>query len=354
MSALFTNRRRVANDLRAPTKPTDTIRRIIVTQPSAGRDFKAVAVVLFVAGLVAGYMLPRPENGKPPTSLQPAVSVVPPQSQEQNVPTVPVAKIGADAPAPLPMMMSDSTDSLEVTGIALPVDAEKAEDASQTSRDEPSISIIADALSDLPVMQDKRLVVQPDSAPKPRTTSPATTDLLARLDDYHRILATDPDNHAALVGQAFVQAKIGEYRAAIETGKRVVELYPWDETGRANLIAALGASSDSSALQDLQRMAAVPPHDAPVQAALAAYWTRRENYAEAIIPMRRALRDAPDNRLYMMQLATLYDRMGDSTRALAMYRRLVRLNEETPILSLPLTALHQRISYLAATCAECE
>ena len=62
--------------------------------------------------------------------------------------------------------------------------------------------------------------------------------------------------------------------------------------------------------------------------------------------LNRALREAPDNLAYRMDLAVLYDRVGDTARALDLYRGLARHEDAALVLDMPLTVVRQRIAYL--------
>ncbi|MDX2028080.1 MAG: tetratricopeptide repeat protein, partial [Alphaproteobacteria bacterium] len=72
--------------------------------------------------------------------------------------------------------------------------------------------------------------------------------------------------------------------------------------------------------------------------------------AEAIASFDRAIREAPDNLSYRLNLAILYDREGHYPEALALYREVLTAWESTDDLSaMPpsLPAILRRAEYLA-------
>ena len=230
--------------------------------------------------------------------------------------------------------------------------------------DDAAINIVATKLADLPVMHDpSRAAIKLSAAGDTGADRTADTLLDQAQADLHsgdsesayalyeEVLATDPANHAALAAEAYLLARSGDYAGAAKIDQRLLRLYPRDAAARRNLIAALGQSGAADAEDELATMAVTTPADAAVQAALARKLIGAGETTEALPYLDRAVRAAPQDLSYRLELAALYDRLKMPAQALTLYRDVLRAaaDPDAPArLPVSLGSVQQRAAWLAA------
>ncbi|MER2520571.1 MAG: tetratricopeptide repeat protein [Bdellovibrionales bacterium] len=148
-----------------------------------------------------------------------------------------------------------------------------------------------------------------------------TGDGLAALRAIDRALAQTPNNPDALNLKAYILAHMDRHEHAIETLCRLLEHDPQNAEALRNLAIELGLSTAPQALKELEDMAAADPSSAPVQASLARQYARLQDEGKALTTLDRAVRLAPQNLAYRVELASLYDRYGYPSEAATLYRQ---------------------------------
>ncbi len=172
----------------------------------------------------------------------------------------------------------------------------------------------------------------------------------AALGYFDRALADAPRNHAALEGKAFVLSRMGQYDDAVRAISRMLQYYPQDKSAKRNLVTMLGLSSRPDTLAELLKLSAANPDDPAIPAALARRYAKAGDVAGAREQLELAARRAPNDVGLVLDLATIYDRAGQSADALALYRRVLGGEAAGTLqLSAPSwSAIRQRAAYLEA------
>ncbi len=167
---------------------------------------------------------------------------------------------------------------------------------------------------------------------------------------YDQILTQDKTDRAALIGKAFVLQITGQYEAAVTVNRRLLTLDPHDDTALMNLIAVLGAWGTPQALAELKRMTEIRPGFAPAQEALAEALATQGDMGIAISPAHKAAQMQPNNILYRLDLAIMYDRAGRRAEAAGLYRQVLRaydmMDARATALPASLADIRQRADYL--------
>jgi thioredoxin-like negative regulator of GroEL len=150
----------------------------------------------------------------------------------------------------------------------------------------------------------------------------------------------------------------GQYEAVVKKTRQILKANPYDKETLINLADALGNLNSPEANMELRRLATQYPEEATIQASLARMLVRRGEDAEAIEHFDRATRLAPKEIFYRLELATLYDREGQGTRALSLYRQILQSEGDDdvsvenraimPLTSNTLVTIRHRVAYLEA------
>lgn len=255
-------------------------------------------------------VIPAPKTEPAPTPVLaaplPFTPLPTPTIQDEAQPVT-----AKQAEIPLPEMPTPLTD------IVLPAPSLEAAD---THADAAETASLADKIARLPVMKD-------NSAPSISIQgNDETESLLAEADKnlqagqldqarrlYKAILGKNKFNHEALTGYIFALARDEKIEEAISMSRKLLVLYAHDDKAEANLSHLLSEQGKTR---------------------------------EAITYLDRAARDAPYNLDYRLDLATLYDRDKQPTKALMLYRQVVEAAEKNGNDALPVDGIRKRIAYL--------
>ncbi|MDE1145384.1 MAG: tetratricopeptide repeat-containing glycosyltransferase family protein [Azospirillaceae bacterium] len=145
---------------------------------------------------------------------------------------------------------------------------------------------------------------------------------------YDRVLAVEPENHAALhlLGLALVQ--LGDLDGATQAMARAVALCPGNASYHSNLGAALKAQGRLDRAEETYRQAlAIDPDHADAQANLGGVLHARGRMAAAVASLERALALAPDHAVALINLGVALTDRGQLPRAIDLLRRAVAVTE---------------------------
>ncbi len=389
MAALLKKLQSAANDFRPkPGKPRAVT---FVTQAQNHQFVFRSAVIILLTSIATMSAIALWES-KDKKSLTTA-------SVEQTIETKPVAakiivklehddklqKVAEKLPLPEKVAMETPVSELPppkgetYNDIVLPAESLSQENPNEdpntiapAPESAPAINVVAQDLSDLPALHEvKHESVSAQSsiqnvrfhAERALTAEQLLAEahrLLVAGDDqaalalYDQVLKRDKNNNTALEGKMFALQHTGQAEQAVEIGHRLVQLDPDNNALRANLVTALGQSFLPAAMTELEQKVAANPHDAAAQAALAKLEARRGYYEKAYNHLNNAIKIQPDNILYRLDLAVLYDRAGYRADAATLYRQVLRaaMNEDDPThLSISLPTIRQRLAYLEMSVA---
>lgn len=225
-------------------------------------------------------------------------------------------------------------------------------------------------------LADRRKAADPDgrlqvSAPQPaQRSSPAPASVapppsIARLQEnayralsdgnlegalrqYQQILQRERGNKSALLGKAVVLQRLGLKNSAQEAYEELLAVDPGNRTAMANLLAVLSETQPQAALAQLQRLEQSNPTSAPIVAQIGMLHAQQGDLATAAQRLQLATALAPENAVYKLNLAIIYDRAGRSADAVVMYdqslRQATASNEPLPM---ALDDVRRRLTYLA-------
>jgi Flp pilus assembly protein TadD len=174
-------------------------------------------------------------------------------------------------------------------------------------------------------------------------------DSRAAIVIYDHILAHDDASRMALAGKAYALAHAGHYDEAIAVDRHLLALAPQDENARAALAAHLAQSTTPKSQEELEKMVAAAPDFAPAQMALAHRLAQNGDMLDALPHVQSAVRMAPDDIRYRLDLAIFYDRLGHSSEAVDLYEQVLKaatVIDHPADLPLSAEAIRQRVGYL--------
>jgi len=383
MNALFKTRPlQAANDFypRSPSRAPRAVPLITLRKPKKQHPYGWIALVFvgalagsgisfagehygpFVMDGMGALFAAAPVSAMPePAPAEPAENKPDLEATAKPAETITPPPMNAVAPVPItPILPKPALDEIAVPAAHLQMPDPPAPDNIQlASVTDPAIAAIAAQLPDMQPQPQKigaQITIRSSGLETiDRRLIEAQSRLDAGDDDgalalYEQILAHDKNSRAALAGKAFALQRTSQYEAAVTTGRALLRLAPHDAQARVNFVAALGAWGTPEATNELQRMADLRPGYAPVEAALAQALAKQGDMKVALAHARRATQAEPDNILYRLDLAIVYDQAGDAPRAIASYRVALRAYEETDdrsaVLPISLAAIRSRVGYL--------
>lgn len=249
----------------------------------------------------------------PPT--QPPAPEVALQSSAEPAPQVGVAPAAETGAATVP-----TTPATPATGPppAGPAEAEASAVAVEPSPPEPDIAAAgaASVVGDAGYFRDRY-----EAARRLLLTSQADAALLI----YEALLRREPTDRLALLGRAVALQRVDRVSDAIHAYEEVLEDYPDELVAQTHLLALLGRSVPEWALQALGELYATYPRNSLLPAQIAMIHVELNDTANAIRFMERAVVLDPNNAVYQLNLAVLYDRAGQRSAAARSYERALEL-----------------------------
>ena len=145
----------------------------------------------------------------------------------------------------------------------------------------------------------------------------------AALKQYQEVLVRERDNRSALLGKAVALQRLQLNNSAQEVYEELLALDPGNRAAMANLLALSATQQPQQALAQLERLEAANPTSAPIVAQLGMLHAQIGDQANAIRQMQLATALAPENPVYKLNLAILYDRGGRGSEALRLYQEVL-------------------------------
>lgn len=147
----------------------------------------------------------------------------------------------------------------------------------------------------------------------------------AALAIYEEVLSRRPSDRAALFGRATALHRLHRIDEAVGAYGNVLQHYPTELPALTNLLGLVGEQTPDAALERLRRLYAVNPSSAPLAAQIAMTYAQLGDAANAANFMNVAATLDQANPVYQLNLAVLYDRMGETSAAVRSYERVLQL-----------------------------
>jgi Flp pilus assembly protein TadD len=152
-----------------------------------------------------------------------------------------------------------------------------------------------------------------------------------------------------MLGKAVALQKLGLGNSAQETYEELLAIDPGNRAAMSNLLALTASAQPQQALAQLERLEASNPASAPILAQIGMLHAQLGDGVKAAQQMQRATALAPENPIYKLNLAILYDRAGRSGEALRLYQEVLsRTADTTQQMPMALDDVRRRVAYLGS------
>lgn len=168
---------------------------------------------------------------------------------------------------------------------------------------------------------------------------------------YAEVLAEQPNDRDALIGQAAIQLHNGQTAEARQTYARLLTLDPQDPYARAGLLQASPGGNDPAQEAELKNLLQRYPELPPLHFALGNLYAGQQRWSEAQAAYFDALLHAgrdgstPVSPDYAFNLAVSLEQLQQPEAALNYYRQALELSRSSPA-GFDLTLLQSRLGFL--------
>lgn len=170
---------------------------------------------------------------------------------------------------------------------------------------------------------------------------------------YKQVTRAEPKNTQAKFALAVIYQRMGQWRQAKPLYHSLLKVNLEEaerEQVTGNLLAILVEESPKESLYLLDRLAVENPQSSYILAQAGLAYSTIGQYEKAVNLLNRALKLEPEKTIYKFNLAVVYDRAGDRSKALETYQevRSAYNSEENsgngPVI--PFEQVNQRIEFL--------
>lgn len=171
-----------------------------------------------------------------------------------------------------------------------------------------------------------------------------TTAALELFDDLKKDF---PKDRRALMGRAVALQKLGQNDEALAAYEDVLRRDPKNLDALTNMLGLLKAKDPMLAIDKLLDLRNAYPYQGDITAQLGIAYATAGRYDEALKYLEMADALKPGSSYVMYNRAVLYDKMGRSRDAGALYRQLLRMAADGELdQQLPLDAIRKRLAAL--------
>ncbi|MFA6019975.1 MAG: tetratricopeptide repeat protein [Rhodospirillales bacterium] len=149
-------------------------------------------------------------------------------------------------------------------------------------------------------------------------------DYANALARYSGILKKDPDSRIGHLGLAMASDKLGDSLAALDHYRRVLIYDPYNRTALDALMAEAASQPPTRRLQKLAELKGLAPGMAEIPALMAGLYAEMGHLTEAARHLAEALEIEPQQTVWRLNLASIYDRLGEREAAIGHYSRFLK------------------------------
>lgn len=166
----------------------------------------------------------------------------------------------------------------------------------------------------------------------------------AAVDIYDKQLRQNPSDPLALAGKAVALQKANRNTEALDTYQRLIDLNPRDVGALSNYLGLLQKTKPAEAMARLNTLSEQYPDNASVAGQIAAVFANQADTPSALRYFMKARALDGTNATYPFNIAVLYDRMGNSSKASTYYREALNMAADNPNgSSVPVQSIKNRL-----------
>lgn len=174
-------------------------------------------------------------------------------------------------------------------------------------------------------------------------------DYEAAANLYGGLVDRDQRSVPALLGRAAALHKLRRLDEARSLYEHALAIEPDNREALTNVLSLISMDAPVEALGYLRELQRANPSFSPIPAQMAQIHARTGDLQQAVAAMHVAVRLAPENALYRLNLAILQDRAGLAREAAEAYEAaLAAADQGTWTMPIPRDQVRQRLTYLKA------
>lgn len=163
---------------------------------------------------------------------------------------------------------------------------------------------------------------------------------------YQDILTGNPKNKDALFGLASTYHRAGQIDMARTLYGKLLAIDPKNRDGLNNFLVLLADEAPQEALQQMQKLEDQNPDFSPIPAQMAIIYQKLGDTDKAVDKMYRALAIAPENITYRYNLAIMLDKNGKYDQAGKLYTQILDSHAKGEVIPGDPTKIQQRLTFI--------
>ena len=165
---------------------------------------------------------------------------------------------------------------------------------------------------------------------------------------YQAILDNAPNNTQALFGLATMYHRARQFDKARPLYSRLLTLDPQHRDGFNNFLVLLADEAPREALIELEKLETKNPGFSTIPAQIAVIYQKLGESDKAIGKMFRAVALAPENLTYRYNLAIMLDKQKNYDEAAKLYRQLIEASERGEKIPGNISNIQQRLTFISS------
>lgn len=163
---------------------------------------------------------------------------------------------------------------------------------------------------------------------------------------YRKVLNAQPSNQLALFGLATTYHRAGMLPEARDLYSKLLTVDPYNFEGLNNYLVLLSDENPEAAIAEMAKLEKTHPGFSPIPAQLAIIYEKTGDYTKAAESMNKAINLSPENLKYRYNMAIILDKMGDWQAAAGFYQDLINAADRGEKIVANPEEIQQRLTFI--------
>ena len=165
---------------------------------------------------------------------------------------------------------------------------------------------------------------------------------------YKKVLELNKEDESARFGLATIYQRNTQEKQARGLYTSILTDNPENQQALNNFLVLVGEEAPENAVLELKRLEAVNPRFSPIPAQIGMIYARIGDLKKAARYLNKAMLLSPENITYRYNLAIVFDRMGQVSQAITLYKDVLEAGENGTILPDSSQKIRERLTFLGA------
>ncbi len=170
----------------------------------------------------------------------------------------------------------------------------------------------------------------------------------AAMTAYQTVLANAPNNTEALFGLATLYHRARQFDKARPLYAKLLSIDPDHRDGFNNFLVLLADEAPREALVELEKLETKNPGFSTIPAQMAVIYQKLGDSDKAIGKMFRAVSLAPENLTYRYNLAIMLDKQKNYDEAAKLYKQLIEASDRGEKIPGNISNIQQRLTFISS------